>query len=74
MKITVKLFATFRDGRFKERERAFTDDITIGQVVSELGIAENEIGMALVDGRHASMGQILNDGQVVALSPLLGGG
>lgn len=74
MNITIQLFATFRDGRFKERQRAFTDDITVGHIVSELGITENEIGMVLVNGRHASMGQVLNDGQILSLFPLLGGG
>ena len=44
------------------------------QVVAELGIAEAEVGMALVNGRHASIGQELCDGNVLALFPLLGGG
>lgn len=74
MKLTIQLFATFRTGRFKEAQKDFTDDLTLGQVVAELGIAEGEIGMALVNGRHASMGQGLSDGQVLALFPLLGGG
>lgn len=74
MNITIQLFATFRDGRFKETKKDFTDNITLGYLVAELGIAENEIGMMLVNGRHASMGQCLSDGYVIALFPLLGGG
>lgn len=74
MNLTIQLFATFRNGRFKEAQRDVPENITLGQVVAELGIAESEIGMALVNGRHASMGQGLGDGHVVALFPLLGGG
>lgn len=74
MNITIQLFATFRNGRFKETKKDFTDNINIGDVISELGIAENEIGMMLVNGRHASMEQSLSNGHVIALFPLLGGG
>jgi len=74
MELTIQLFATFRNGRFKEAQKEFTDTINIAQVVADLGIAENEIGMALVNGRHASMVQGLSDGDLLALFPLLGGG
>lgn len=74
MEITIQLFATFRTGRFKENKRAFTDDVTVGRVLAELGISEMEIGMALVNGRHASPGQLLNEGEVLALFPMMGGG
>lgn len=74
MKLTIQLFATFRNGRFKEEQKEFADGITLGGVVAELGIAESEVGMALVNGRHASMGQGLADGHLLALFPLLGGG
>lgn len=74
MQITIQLFATFRNGRFKEEHRTFTDGIPISLVLAELGIAENEIGMVLVNGRRASTEQELNDGQVLAMFPLLGGG
>lgn len=74
MQITIQLFATFRNGRFKEEQRVFTDGITIGLVLAELGITENETCVTFVNGRHASKEQELNDGQVLAIFPLLGGG
>jgi sulfur-carrier protein len=74
MRLTVQLFATFREGRFKEARKDFEENITLGQVVAALGIDEGEIGMALVDGRHASLEQGLTDGQLLALFPLLAGG
>ena len=74
MTLTVQLFATFRNGRFKEERMDFPDKTTLGQVVAALGISETEIGMALVNGRHASMGQELSDGHLLALFPMLTGG
>ena len=74
MKLTIKLFASFRTGRFKEEQREVSDNSTLGEVIAGLGICHNEVGMALVNGRHASMGQGLDDGHVLSLFPLLGGG
>jgi molybdopterin converting factor small subunit len=74
MTITVQLFATFRNGRFKEAQMQFTDAATLGQVVAELGITVGEVGMVLVNGRHASMEQELCEGQLIALFPMLSGG
>lgn len=74
MTLTIQLFATFRNGRFKEERMDFSDDTTLGQVIATLGISESEIGMALVNGRHASLGQELSDGHILALFPMLTGG
>ena len=74
MNITIQLFATFRNDRFKESLMQFPDNSTLGQVVAKLGITVGEVGMVLVNGRHASMEQELCDGQLVALFPMLSGG
>lgn len=74
MKLTVQLFATFRNGRFKEAQMQFAEKTTLGQVVAELGITIGEVGMVLVNGRHASMDQELCEGQLIALFPMLSGG
>ncbi len=74
MKITIELYATFRNGRFKDEQREYMDGITVGHVVDDLGIDRGEVGMALVNGRHASMEQVLSEGEVVALFSMLGGG
>lgn len=74
MNLTIQLFATFRNNRFKEAQMQFADAITLGQVVAELEITIGEVGMVLVNGRHASMEQELRDGQLVALFPMLSGG
>lgn len=74
MKISVKLFATFRVGRFVTEEREYPPAITVGRIVGELGIPEQELGFILVNSRHAHLDQQLAEGDVIAIFPLLGGG
>jgi sulfur-carrier protein len=74
IKITVNLFASFRDGRFKQEQQEVPAGITLRLAIADIGIAEKEIGMALVNGRHAPMEQALSDGDMLYLSPWIGGG
>jgi molybdopterin converting factor small subunit len=74
MKITVKLFAGFRENRFKVAERELADGCTIAGVLSDLGISEPELGVALINGRHVTLDQVLSNGETVSLFPKVGGG
>ncbi len=74
MLITVKLFATFRQGRFKEDRRDVPAGATVADVLASLAIAPREVGMVFVRGRHAEIDRPLADDDVVSLFPLVGGG
>jgi len=74
MLITIKLFATFREGRFKLEERDVPEGTTIADVLKSLDIAEEEIGTLFVKGRHAETDRVLKAGEAVAIFPLVGGG
>jgi sulfur-carrier protein len=74
MQITVKLFATLRSGRFDEEVREYTPGTRIADIIGELGIADREIGMIMLNHRHAEPEQELHDSDVLALFPLVGGG
>lgn len=74
MQVTVKLFATFRIGRFKVEAREMQVGTDIAQIVGELGIAEKELGIVMVNGRHAPISQPLAEGDTLSLFPLVGGG
>ncbi|TWJ19112.1 MoaD/ThiS family protein [Geobacter argillaceus] len=74
MKVIVKLFASFRTGRFVIEERAYPDGTTVGRVVEELGLPEQELGIMLVNSRHVKLDHQLADNDTLALFPLLGGG
>jgi sulfur-carrier protein len=74
MTITVKLFATFRNGRFKIEQQLREAGTTCRQVVLELGLTEEEVGIILVNGRHFTLDYLLKEGDTLSLFPLVGGG
>lgn len=72
--VTIKLFASFRDGRFDVAQRACAPGTTVAGLVRELGIPAEEIGVILVRGRHAAFEHVAAAGDTIAIFPLLGGG
>ncbi|UFS72612.1 MoaD/ThiS family protein [Geomonas sp. RF6] len=74
MKITVKLFASFRDNRFKVEEREYPEGTVPRTIMEELGITEEEMGIVLINGRHVSLDDPLQEGHTLAMFPLVGGG
>ncbi len=74
MKITVKLFAIFRNDRFKIEDREFPNESTVGDVLTSLGIDHPELGVALVNARHVTLATVVTDGQTLSLFPKVGGG
>ena len=74
MKITVKLFATFRIGRFIQEERDYAPGTTVAQVAEQLDLNPADLGIMLVNSRHVKTDHVLREGEVLALFPLLGGG
>lgn len=74
MQITVKLFATFRNDRFKVALQTMPVGADCRTIVLGLGLTEEEIGVLLVNGRHAALDYILHEGDTLSLFPLVGGG
>lgn len=74
MRITVKLFASLRKNRFVAEEREYPDNCLIGDVVNELKIKEEELGIILLNGLAADLSTPLREGDVLSLFPLVGGG
>lgn len=76
MKITIKLFATLRQGRFKIGEFEYPEGITVGQVLDKLLISrkEMEIGIIFINGLHADFATVINAGDIVAIFPPVAGG
>ncbi|MDR3421342.1 MAG: MoaD/ThiS family protein [Xanthobacteraceae bacterium] len=72
--ITVKLFASFRRGRFLEASRDYPTGARVADVVADLGIEPGDIGMIFIDGKRADPDRVLSVGDRLALFPLLGGG
>ena len=74
MKITVKLFASFRAGRTPIETREYPAGTTVGDIVTEQKIPVAELGIMLVNSRHVAIDRELADGDTLAIFPLLGGG
>lgn len=74
MKVTVKLFATFRQGRQKVMEMELPDGTTTEDIIEGLGIKKSEVAILLINGRDGQLNRPLVEGDLVALFPPVGGG
>ncbi len=74
MVFTVKLFASFQDGRFEISQLEKPDGARVVNVVDDLRIPQGEIGIMMVDGRHVELDSPLHTGDVLAIFPKIGGG
>lgn len=72
--IEVRLFATFREGRGKILNLDPVEFTNTRAIVEYLGIPIEEVAILLINGSHSSPDAPLNDGDVVALFPPVGGG
>lgn len=74
MEMTVKLFATLRQGRFKEQQQEQAEGTLIVDIVNQLSIPHQELGIIFLNGKHAKLEQALHAGDVLAIFPPVGGG
>jgi molybdopterin converting factor small subunit len=74
MILTVKLFATFQEGRFAKEDREYPDGTRIQDIVDDLKLPRDEVGILLVNGRHAEFEFQPAAGMTVAIFPTIGGG
>ncbi len=76
MNITVKLFAHYRDGRFKVEVRSYPKGSTAKYILEDIGIDKERlpIGVLMVDGRHIEEDFVLEDGHIFTIFPKVGGG
>ena len=74
MTVTVKLFASFRTGRFEVKTADYPAGTTVGDVVDSLTLPRADVGIILINSRHAELDRPLAEGDNLALFPLLGGG
>jgi len=74
MKVTVKLFASFRAGRFEVETVDYPPGTTVGDVADGLNLPHSELGIMMINNRHVKLDRLLEEGDTLALFPLLGGG
>lgn len=74
MKVTVKLFAYFRDNRFIKEEWQLAPGTKVAEVVNTLEIDPEEIGVLMINSRHTSLDTDLQEDDILAIFPVVGGG
>ena len=74
MKINVKLVGMFRLGRFKEKLLEYPCGARVFDVVDDLQLPEDVLGIILINGVHAGEQDSLKDGDALSLLPMLDGG
>ena len=74
MMITVRLFASFRRTRFKEKRIESKPDTKIADLLDDLNIPANEVGILLVNGIHSKPEHEMKENDVIAIFPAIGGG
>lgn len=74
MEIEIRLFATFRNGRWTSKKLSFDKAVDIRYILDQLQIKEEELGIALINGKYSEIDSILEDGDVLGLFPPVGGG
>lgn len=73
MKVTIKLFAYFRDNRFVAKEQDIST-ATVGDIVDSLNIDRDEVGVLMLNSRHTDFDIELKEDDVLAIFPVVGGG
>lgn len=74
MNVTVKLFAYFRDNRFIKEEWTPDQGTKVIDIVNTLKIDPEEIGVLMINFRHTTLDTELQDGDILAIFPVVGGG
>ncbi|MBO8144249.1 MAG: MoaD/ThiS family protein [Thermodesulfobacterium sp.] len=74
MKVEIRLFATFREGRFKKEVWELPEGTKVIDVLNLLGIKPEEVAILLVNGMNAEPEYVLKDGDYISLFPPVGGG
>ncbi len=74
IKVEVRLFATFRQGRDKTQVMEVEEGTTIADILRVLNIAEDEVAIMLLNGKDGSADRQVKDGDVISLFPPIGGG
>jgi molybdopterin converting factor small subunit len=74
MNVTVKLFASFRTGRFEIETADYPPGTTVADVADSLRLPHSELGIMMINHRHVKLERVLAEGDTLALFPLLGGG
>jgi hypothetical protein len=74
-KISIVLHASLRKYSPKPKfDHEIGDPVSIREIVEELGIPDEELGLLAIDDNRSFINSLVHDGQTLKLFPPLGGG
>ena len=74
MQIRICLYGVFRQNRFTETLRELPASTPVAVVVESLALPDHLLGIVLVNGVHASLETLLQEGDCLSLLPMVDGG
>ncbi len=74
MRVTVKLFAYFRENRFIKQDTTYPEGTTVGDIIRQLDIDAEEVGVTMINSRHCDFDRVPEEDDQVAIFPVIGGG
>lgn len=74
MKITVKLFATLRTGRFDENVFDVDTCTDIDCLLEKINLKREEVAIIFINGIHGDYNSKVSENDIVSLFPPIGGG
>lgn len=74
MQIEIRLSGVFRIDRFAREVRDYPDGTRVQDVVNDLALPDQLLGIVVINDHHATVEHRLQDGDCLMLLPLLGGG
>jgi sulfur carrier protein len=74
MMVVVRLFASFREGRFKEKELELDQGSSLSDLLGHLDIDRRDAKITIVNGISVSVEHNLKNKDVVAIFPPIAGG
>ncbi len=74
MEVDVRLFATLRQERFRNKKIDLPEGTTAGEIIRQLNIPPKDVALIMINGKHAKTESTLRANDVVALFPFMAGG
>ena len=74
VKISIKLYAVLRIGRFKEKVLDYPVGTVVGDVVEDLELPSEHVDILLVNGVHVDAGHLLAENDILSILPMVEGG
>lgn len=72
---TIKLFAQYRENRFKVEVQTFCEGTTAQMIMDALKLTEQlPLGVLMANGKHVEPEYLLQEGDEIAIFPKVGGG